>query len=455
MKNFSRILICLLLCCFAFGLVACDRRTPKEKSFSYPASTDQVVGNGGMAVRKGNYIYFANGFKSITSEEVTQNASYLQSALMLTKLNNGELVLAETGSIDEDFYITFSSKLAGFECTDLFIAGDYLYFATQSQGNEGGESAKNAGKVWAKEIVEFYSVKLDKTTAPKLLYQTTSTYSNIAFKYYLNGKALNLLVYEKTSNKLVKVDSNGRINEIASAKDVIFGEDAVFYVKNDTTNGTYSLYRFDIALNSSTLLETRDADFTLVGASENYVFATINRTVNARSTSYKDLYRCNAQTGTFSLIAQNVGDYELHIAQDGTVVAIDDNFIDLYVNNADYSPSETITDEDADEIKFIGLVNGSVVYYVKNDSKYTIKMVSFYNALHNDNAEIVVKAEDIENLNIDQFDLEEEFLYFYKKIGEHEYLCRIKLNSTVVETEEFVGVYLTADIPAKTEETED
>ena len=147
MKNFSRIVICLLLCVFGFSLAACDARTPKEKAFTYPNATDTIVGNGGLAVQKGSYIYFVNGFKNITSDEVTQNASYMHSSLMLTKLDGGELVLDDAGSINDNNFIIISSKLAGFNCTDLFIAGDYLYFVTQAQGNEGGETHRNGEKV--------------------------------------------------------------------------------------------------------------------------------------------------------------------------------------------------------------------------------------------------------------------------------------------------------------------
>ena len=53
MKKFYKILVCLLLCVFSLGFVACgdDERTPEEKAFTYPASGDAVYGNGGLAVQ--------------------------------------------------------------------------------------------------------------------------------------------------------------------------------------------------------------------------------------------------------------------------------------------------------------------------------------------------------------------------------------------------------------------
>ena len=89
MKKFTRILMCLLLCVFTFGLVACGRTTD---NFVYPNSSSETFGNGGMAVQKGDYLYFVNGF--ISAENQTEkNASYTVGALMIAKLDsNGEII---------------------------------------------------------------------------------------------------------------------------------------------------------------------------------------------------------------------------------------------------------------------------------------------------------------------------------------------------------------------------
>ena len=70
MKKLTKILICLMLCVFSIGFVACDKRTEREKNFTYPAAADPIVGNGGMAVKKGNYLYFVNGYQSISNNDI-------------------------------------------------------------------------------------------------------------------------------------------------------------------------------------------------------------------------------------------------------------------------------------------------------------------------------------------------------------------------------------------------
>ena len=57
-----------MLCVLSFTFVGCDKRTKEEKNFTYPSSSDRVYSNGGLAVRKGNYVYFVNGFQSIENQ---------------------------------------------------------------------------------------------------------------------------------------------------------------------------------------------------------------------------------------------------------------------------------------------------------------------------------------------------------------------------------------------------
>ena len=125
MKRFTKILICLMLFVVGFAFVACDNRTTKEKNFVYPSRNDQVIGNGGLAVKKGNYLYFVNGFRSV-DDISNKKASYTVGSLLLMKLGeNGEVVTDEDGLLKDEYYITMSSALCGYEATNLFIFGDY------------------------------------------------------------------------------------------------------------------------------------------------------------------------------------------------------------------------------------------------------------------------------------------------------------------------------------------
>ena len=53
------------------------------------------------------------------------------------------------------------------------------------------------------------------------------------------------------------------------------------------------------------------------------------------------------------------------------------------------------------------------------------------------------------------YDLDDNFVYFYKTVGSNVYLHRLSLNNiSADEKEEMLGVYLEDDIPEKEETTD-
>ena len=230
MKKFTKIFICLLLCVFSFGLVACDDRSEKEKNFVYPTSGDETIGNDGLAVQKGDYIYFVNGYQSVESI-TSKKASYTVGSLMLLKLGqNGEVVLDDDGLVEDDYYITMSAALCGYEVTNLHIFGDYLYFVTPCLENESGD------KVWAKERVEFKRIKLNKTGKVETVYSTGVKFDQLEYEFYEENGNLYILTWEKGdsyynsngNNSLVRVNVTAKTSEkIANnVSSVVFSKNA-------------------------------------------------------------------------------------------------------------------------------------------------------------------------------------------------------------------------------------
>ena len=442
MKKFTKIFICLLLCVFGFALSACDNRSNKEKAFTYPNSSNTVVGNDGLAVQVGNYLYFVNGYKSITSDEVTQNASYSHANLLLVRLNNGELPVDDDGLLKESEYIVITDRLVGFQCSGLFVSGDYLYFATQCQENEGGANAKD--RVWANEIVEFYRIKLDKTSNPERIYQSTDSYDDVEFKFYNTSAGACLLVYEKSSSKLVRVMGGNTVYENVTSVGFADNGENVFYVQRDGSN--YVLYKWNMSTNQTYNFESRDKTFKVEFVSDEFVFISYSRSSNG--TTLTNLYRANVNNGSFADVTYNVADYKMSVTFDGVVVAVKDNAIKLFDGSA-VSAKAVITEEEKTKITVVGFVNGSIVYVAEKDSKYQIKMVSYANVLDGNEAEITLVAE-VEKLSTTYFDLDENYLYFFTTVGEHEYLNRVNINNVDGEqTVEMVGTYLNEDIPTQ------
>ena len=454
MKKITKILICFMLCVISICFVACDNRTEKEKEFDYPAKDALVTGNDGLAVQKGNYIYFVNGYQAI--EDLTkQNASYTHGALMLMKLDeNGNIVTDENNLLKDDHYITMSNRLAGFEATSLFIGGDYLYFTSPCQENEGGEGAATS-PTWAKERVEFYRIKLDKTSEVERVYQSQVKHDKLEFEYYYENNKTYILVYEKetslndekVSNALVRVNASD-VTSKRIAKDVTSvamaeSSSEIFFVNStkEDDETTYVLNQFNIVENETETFTTKDTTFKVESVGGGYVFIS-----SARSGS-TGLYRANIESkGSFNNVPEITSIDTLdkyYITEDGyCFVGVKGTNIKL--STTDGLKSKTITDASAESITVIGFVNGNLVYI---DKANNIKTVSYYDCL-NDNAYEIKTIAKVENINTTYFDLDNLYVYFYKTINEHNYLHRVKLSSRFVEGEtqdEMVGVYLEAD----------
>ena len=175
MKKFTRILVCLMLFVFAFSFVACGNNG-KDK-FVYPASNAKTEGNGGMSVQKGNYLYFVNGFKSVTSTDITKKTNYNIGSLKVAKLDENGNPVTGDGGLKDDYYRTITDKLVGYEIADLHIFGDYIYFVSPCLENEyvGGD------QVWAKKKVVFYRTKINNKGKIEKLYQSRVDYTELDY----------------------------------------------------------------------------------------------------------------------------------------------------------------------------------------------------------------------------------------------------------------------------------
>lgn len=464
LKNFIKIFVCLILCVFAFALSACGKGD--DDDYIYPNSTLDTFGNGGLAVQKGDYIYFVNGYQS--SEDMSsQNASYTLGALMIAKLdNNGNLILNEDDLLDDEYYRTMSDRLCGFEATGLYIFGDYLYFTSPCQENESGD------EVWAKNRVDFYRIRLNKSGDVERLYQTEVEHSNLEYQYYSHNSNVYLLVYEKgtnldnddISNRLIRVDANSKsVSTIATnATSVVMPDSSneyiansyskIFYVEQDSESGDYALNKYDIVSNSSSTYMTSPASMTATFVTNSYIYITDN--ANSRNIMMRSHIADNSAFERSGPVDTSIYS-SLEMTPEGNcIVAVTENTIEFFIYG-DTEPAIRMiedTDEEVTEINIIGFANGYIVYYDNNNA---IKMVSYANIMAGSESDIKTLA-TITDLSEDKyFDLDSEYVYFYKTVGSNDYLHRLAINNNFDEPEEMVGVYLEDDIPEPEEEEVD
>ena len=444
MKKFTKILICLLLCVVSLAFVACDKRTDKEKAFTYPSKEDVVQGNGGMAVQKGNYLYYVNGFVGVEDEENERNANFTHGALMLMKLDaNGNIVTNEDNLLKDDYYITMSSRLSGFEATNLYVSGDYLYFTAVCQEDEGGESSGT----WAKNRVDFLRIKLDKTSKVERVYVSQTKYSEVDFDYYTYNDNTFIVVYENGTyinedegkeKTIVRVDCNAKkstvVKENVSSAITNRGGDNIFFVEQDSENSKYTLNKYNIFEHKVTPYHVCEESVTLELVGDNYAYVTYT------NLGQKVLAKVN-ENGPIIIKNYLASEAKFAISEMGdTVLVIEGNKISVV-------GGISIEDEDATSITVVGLTNGSVVYY--DDSK-DLKIASYTNGT----IETIKESLTFED---GYFDIaaDDAYMYFYKTVGSHKYLHRIQVVNAFEETEEMVGTYIGEDAKSVKESTEE
>lgn len=462
MKKFTKLIICLLLCVMSVCLVACDNRTDKDKNFNYPASSGDVYGNGGLAVRKGNCLYYVNGYQNV-DDMTEQGASYVLGSLMIAELDqDGNVITDENNVMKNDYINTMSDKLCGFEATNLFIGGNYLYFTSPCQEDESENSGSDP--VWAKDRVEFYRIKLDKSSTPEEIYQSTVSYENLKFKYYYIGGFTYILIYEggtsldsDTSDALIRVNTSTQESSVIKENVLSYvmtdDADKIFYsVKKDDL---YQLNQYNISSNKSTEFATKDKDFDIVDVKGNKVFISYQTTMIVTST---DLYAAQiSPKQAFSTTNPDVKGLQTYdkyyINEDGNYfIGIKENKIKVEKIGENLNLNKAV-DENAESITFIGFTNGSLIYI---DNNNIIKSFSYYNYAKNDTVEIK-ELSKVEGINTTYFDLDENYVYFFKTVSDNDYLHRVSLNSTYVEEEtndQMIGVYLNGDAPEIEEKEE-
>ncbi len=202
-KNITKFLSVLLIAIFCLtAFVGCSA------GLDLPNSDAVVSGNGGLAVKKGDYIYFVNGYQSISNLKTGDNlGGNTYSAIYRTKLENGEIAYNEDGTLKNCDLIV--DKVCGFEKTALYIFGDYIYFATPNTEKVISSSSLSSNF----ELTDFYRAKLDGSNRT-LIYKTSRTSDKTAFAFYktttnsdvklaiFDGESLSIV---NCANKEVKV----------------------------------------------------------------------------------------------------------------------------------------------------------------------------------------------------------------------------------------------------------
>lgn len=458
MTNLKKIFICLILCLITFGLACCS-----NAKIDAPAQSDAVVGNGGSAVIKGEYLYFTNGYISNTTiTDSNRTDSYVNSGLYVTKLVNNELVVDDNGAI-EDYELLYD-KITGFEQGGLYIFGEYIYFTTPcTQKNTEGEVAN--------DLLVFKRLKLDKSSDAETLYTTKVAGEDVQYMYYGNGSVVYLLLHENDEdeiNTLTRIQISSKVTTALVDSDITsivlpterdnteqatFLNDRIFYTKalTEDEGETYEgnkMYQYNVATNVSTQIKGT----TITDTQYTYkVLAFLNDTLYYEMQDDIDtcIYNAVVTDGTlgggtrltntsthsytkFLPIKNTVRGLNVLVCATSSAVHALDNFV----------PSVILSDN-ANTL----FVNDHYLFYYQNGNIYRVTLDG------NDKGtnEQLTNFESEEVLFTSGIDFDDKYVYYYLKVESGAYyLHRTDITNPNVDdfySHEMVGIFATADIP--------
>lgn len=458
MKKFITSFAVILLACVCV-LTGCKAKGLKDN----PSTDAEVYGNGNIAVVKGDYLYYTNGYvdnytEVYTSKKQNNWGKVTLGALYRTKLVNGKVEKDEDGFLVKTEVVV--PRLVGFEYGKFVILDDYIYYSTPRMREDGDGTVKN-------DYIEFNRVKIDGTKN-EVIYTASAQISTDNWNIYKHGKNVYLVLVNSvdSQNNLLSINTKSK-----SVKTI--GENITSWVlpKSNTLEVVedydYNQYIYFTRASVESDENTTDSGNRLVkasivsGESKDYVVkqATTKTLVGLVGTNLffndgKNLYAIDVTLNVFnerSMQQMTNGSYSTYYLLNEskvTCIAVDENNnAHLYVNGVKQKDLFS-----GSQISVVDIVGENIVYV---DSDSNIMMKNYVT-----NAAPVSLMDDSKTyfVNNAKIDITKGKLYvFATYTGTDEtsnyYLNYINLNS--IGAGSFVGKFAEGHCPEKPETTTD
>lgn len=446
MKKFITFTLCLLLCMASFGLTACGNDNKKEKVDTSIAS----IGNGGMVVVRGDYVYFVNGYNTYsTYNKNNLDKKFEVGGLYRAKLNaEGQLSYTDNGSVEGAQRL--SDNLVGFESTSLYVFGNYIYYV-----NPITEVDKDGNLQTSK--LEFNRVKIGGGKSERV-YHTKHEASSVEFEFYYAEDSVYLLIKDGTTLK--RINCYGKFSSSTIARNVnsvvlprdaddVFESDSyknIFYTKTND-DSKIEIYNYNIAANKTQYKkETNYKTCELVDYRDGQLYYKASKDDQL---GYKNYYRIDATKNAIMNLKEeqltnneysNI--YLLDNKDNAFIVQTDAATYYLEYNPGDISKRHVIAESKID----IMTVSNNYIYYKSNAE---IKRINYYNmpAVKNETSILT-----LDGLQAYSYDIDYNNLYVYATKGSNTYLHSIQVGN-IIEGQspeaKLLGVYANGDAPAE------
>ena len=459
LKKKSLFLLSLLVV-FSIVLFACN----SIQLTGGPSSRDTVYGNGGSAVVKGNYLYFANAFidynsLGINDNTYEENSPYTIYGIYRTRLNSwgGVDVNEETGIPSNVELLTYN--IGGFAYSGLYIFGDYLYYATPY-------STVNSSNETTYGHVRFERVRLDGTEHSILYsasdYTNEASYSiacvdNVVYISILNADGdLTVVSVSGGNTRVNNFSSDVTSYAIVEQRDVVYNSNMsdinkyIYYTKQNSDTQLYYMYRK--ALNNNSAEEIVygpvSSELLLVNVKNDKVYFTKGAKISSLSLvgnefiekTYTEIAVSESDAGTIvdyvildGSHGSNMDRGILAVYYDGT------NYTFVVYNGNNVQQEIPILDSNTNEITLYAAQGNEFYYQIAEDDALYKCELSFsisggIDGVSDHSEPVIIATTFTADVNdITMFDYDEERIFVYNTIsdGSLNYLTMFMTNENV------------------------
>lgn len=447
-----------------------------------PNTNDPVTSNGGMAVLKGNYLYYVNGFKSydgLVKDKDNVWGEQKLGAIYRVKVVNNQIAHDQNGFLAESECVV--PQIVGTENASFYIFGDYIYYATPNMQKDKNGNLLNARSNICRVNINGTNNDVLYTTEQTLT-ASNWTINDVNGTVYIiisdGSKVISInanakkpeattLTSNATSVGLIKIDNN--VNAISNA--LVDGiNNYVYYTRNfveaDNLEGRSGNILARVKLGTTTEeVVTNNGNYTYQIKEAKNGCLYYNKTSVATSNTVL----CKYALSKDKAFKQN-NEVELASATYTTTIVLNSN-------NENYVGADVLTINESNQIALISVVNGNKNITNIYKGTETIKVLGLYGSklfflegstikyVNVTDLAVEVKTVETNNKTIKTdvntfFDYDGRNVYFYASYtpesgeGSNYYLNRTDLEAGTQKSE-FVGVFMEGHTPAKPEADND
>lgn len=417
MKKFLSVF--LVLCLVFTGIMFSGCGTTETVLNGGPIYEDNVYGNGGLVVAKGEYVYFASGY--VDTDDLGDTFSNIKGTvtnggLYRAKMANittgeGDDAVTTQGLVNKELMV---SKIVGFEDGGLYIFKDKIYFASPSivQDSTGVRY----------DLTTFFSCNLDGSGLTEF-YQTDEWGTGATFSMTMINTKIYLLVY--TGAKIIKVEENKTIAEMASdvtdvalptktnilniEENPVSNECFIYYTKDTESENSIdlgnALYKKDIISNTETeLFKENYIEIDLLKINAGRLFYTRNSKYSDSQSFYSNSLEGDVFANSETRHTMNAYSSPVSLGEkNGTNLGVAFIFNDtIYLKGIDQGINELTEIVSATSIT---VASGGYIYYVYSSDFYRVDITSTEHPSKNISGDLIPFTS--------YFDIDSSFCYFF------------------------------------------